>query len=236
MEEPTVTELESLQKKSVALQGLGALEFILFGTGSETLVEDNDFRCRFAQAISANLTDVSIIVRDQWQTNRSLRDNWTLSIDENVLFRDDKDAMNTLLSTIVHGLEAIRNTRINVFLRDEPKRDRPKSAALWRSQSSLPEISGGLEGIYSLYQESGFAALVADKDPLLDDSIQFEFRQARNTANSFEDPINELLEDDKQRRRLGYLRLTIDQLIERFDTEFAPAAGLAAGFSFGDGD
>ena len=118
-------------------------------------------------------------VSEQWKSNQILRDNWTLLLDENSLFRDDKDAMNTLLSTIVHGLEAIRDTRINVFLRDEPKRDRPKSAALWRSQSSLSEISSGLDGIYALYQQSGFAELVAEKDPLLDDSIQFEFRQAR---------------------------------------------------------
>lgn len=235
-QDPTVLELPSLQKKSVALQGLGALEFVLFGTGSEALAKGDDFRCHFAQTIGANLTHISSKVRAQWQSNQALRDNWTLSVQENVLFRSDKDAMNTLLSTIVHGLEAIKDTRINVFLREEPKRDRPKSAALWRSQSSLAEISGGLDGIFALYQESGFADLVVEKDPLLDDSIQFEFRQARNTANTFKGAIKELLADEKQRQRLAYLRLTIRQIVERFDTEFAPAAGLAAGFSFGDGD
>lgn len=235
-QDPSVVSLELLKKQSVALQGLGAIEFILFGTGSETLAEENAHRCGYARVASANLLEITSDVLHQWQNDQSLREGWTLTSDKASLFRDERDAMNTLLGTLIHGLEATRDTRINVFLREEPKRDRPKSAALWRSQLSLPEIKASLDGLYELYQASGFKQLVASKNPYLDNSIQFEFRQARETAASFEGPLEDLLADPKARARLEYLRVTIEQLIERFDSEFATAAGLAAGFSFGDGD
>lgn len=43
----TATKAETLKGKSVAAQGLGALEYVLYGTGAEVLSsERNGFRCR----------------------------------------------------------------------------------------------------------------------------------------------------------------------------------------------
>jgi predicted lipoprotein len=47
-QDPTATDAATLRGKSVAMQGLQALEFVLYGTGSETLATGDDYRCRYA--------------------------------------------------------------------------------------------------------------------------------------------------------------------------------------------
>ena len=52
----TAADARQLASKSVAMQGLGALEFVLFGTGSETLTgTEGNYRCQYGTAIAANL-------------------------------------------------------------------------------------------------------------------------------------------------------------------------------------
>ncbi|MDF2373672.1 MAG: imelysin family protein [Rhizobiaceae bacterium] len=58
--DPTALDPEGLAKKSVATQGLAALEFVLFGTGAETLTQEAEsFRCGYGRAISANISRIS---------------------------------------------------------------------------------------------------------------------------------------------------------------------------------
>ena len=142
-----------------------------------------------------------------------------------------------LLGQLIHGLEAIRDTRISAFLNKEtPAHDRPKSALFWRADMTLPSIQANLEGLESLFNESGIEVISKALAPRLADGIRFEFRQAIRTAQSLDAPVNELLADPASRDRLVYLDYAIKIIIGRLDQEFAQAGGLAVGFSFGDGD
>ena len=52
----TATNPAKLKGKSVAMQGLGALEFVLFGTGAEKLAgPGEDYRCAYGRAIAGNV-------------------------------------------------------------------------------------------------------------------------------------------------------------------------------------
>ena len=58
--DPTATSADTLKNKSVAMQGLGALEFVLFGTGSETLgTTDGAYRCSDGRAIATLVGGIS---------------------------------------------------------------------------------------------------------------------------------------------------------------------------------
>jgi membrane protein implicated in regulation of membrane protease activity len=59
-EDPAATDLAGLQAKSVAVQGLGALEFVLFGTGAESLTSiEGSFRCAYGQTIAGNIAGMA---------------------------------------------------------------------------------------------------------------------------------------------------------------------------------
>lgn len=233
-----VSEVGTLAGQSVAMQGLGALEFILFGNDSDSLANAQEsHRCAFARAAATNLVNLSGELIAGWQDGSRYAPMFLKPGPGNPLFRTDQEALNLLLGQMIHGLEAIRDTRVRAFLnRENPDHDRPKSALYWRSEMTLPSIRANLEGLEALFNESGIEVVSKDMAPRLANTIRFEFRQAIRTAQSLEAPVATLLGDPQAREKLVYLDYTIKIIVGRLDQEFAQAGGLAVGFSFGDGD
>lgn len=130
----SVTTAEGLSGKSVAAQGLGALEFILYGTGADELLDKKgDFRCRFGAAIAGNIADVAAELSDSWNAADGAQKNWTQPGPDNPVFRDEREALVALLGILVHGAEAIRDQRIETFTRGRTRRRFP-----------APPFTGGL--------------------------------------------------------------------------------------------
>ncbi|NRB32625.1 MAG: peptidase M75, Imelysin [Rhizobiaceae bacterium] len=235
--DPTTTSQATLAKKSVAMQGLGALEFLLFGTGSEDLLDPTStYRCEYAQAVGDNLVEIADTFTTRWKIDTDLTSAWLSPKPTNPLYRNNREALTGVLGTIVHGLEAIRDVRIGAFLREPPKQDRPKSALLWRSQSTMPMIEQNLRGLRDLYLATGLRENLTGDAAAFSDSLLFEFDLTIQVADAFDAPIAELLADDNTREKLRFLQLSVRFLVQRLDTEFLPALGLQSGFSFGDGD
>ena len=58
----SVTEPDPLAEKSVALQGLPALEYLLYGDGADALAQSGEagaFRCSFAASIATNVDRIA---------------------------------------------------------------------------------------------------------------------------------------------------------------------------------
>jgi uncharacterized protein len=69
-QDEAVTEPDELAGKSVALQGLPALEFLLYGDGAETLAATGDggaFRCGFALSVATNVDRIARNVVEGWR-------------------------------------------------------------------------------------------------------------------------------------------------------------------------
>ncbi|MEX1060566.1 MAG: imelysin family protein, partial [Methyloceanibacter sp.] len=69
-QDETVTEPDALAGKSVALQGLPALEYLLYGDGAETLAMSGDsgaFRCGFALSVATNIDRIARNVVEGWR-------------------------------------------------------------------------------------------------------------------------------------------------------------------------
>lgn len=235
-EDADVTTPEAVARKSVAMQGLGAYEFLLFGKGSEILTTDQAaFRCAFADSVASNLVNIAGELQQGWQAGTPAAKLFVKPGTDNPLFRDDTEALNLVLGTMIHGLEAIRDIRIGSFLR-EPGMDRPGSAVYRRSGLTMDSIGAGLEGLEALFNHSGIEQVLPEQDRDLADQVRFEFDQSIRTAESLDGPLQDLLADETSRKRLAYLKLSIRFIIQLLNNEIAPASGLVAGFSFGDGD
>lgn len=234
-----VTNVDSLAELSVAMQGLGALEYLLFGNGGDALASGprSSHRCAFAEAAATNLVNLSGEIIAGWQDGSALVTAFLAPGTDNPLFRTDQEALNLLLGQMIHGLEAIRDIRLSAFLdKQNAARDRPKSALFWRSGITLRSVVANLEGLRTLFDESGLEIVSKAMAPRLADTIRFEFGQAIRTAASLDAAVSELLANPETREKLVYLDYAIKIIIDRLDQEFAQAGGLAVGFSFGDGD
>ncbi|MEW7009045.1 imelysin family protein [Lentilitoribacter sp. EG35] len=223
-----------IDQKSVAVQGLGALEFLLFGTGhSELSTKVNSFRCQFAASVTNNLHSIATELQTKWNSEYS--EQWINTGQKNSVFINDQEAVIELLGTVVHGLEAIKDIRLKAFLREEQQRDRPKSALFWRSENTLSMMKANLEFVHSLLRDGGLYSLVG-KNSRIADQIEFELKQNKKAINAIEGPLLEALKDPALRKKLVYFGTSLTFAIDRIDQQFAQELGLSSGFSFSDGD
>ncbi len=65
--DPAATDPATLAEKSVAVQGLTALEYLLYGDGSDTLTgPDGAYRCAYAAAAAANVDRIARELDTAW--------------------------------------------------------------------------------------------------------------------------------------------------------------------------
>lgn len=233
----TAADPATLKDKSVAMQGLGALEFVLFGTGSDALDAPGDpYRCAYGRAVAGNIEAMAAAILAGWQAPDGIARQWASPGADNPLYRTDDEAMTELFNVFVHGLEMVRDVRLNGFLGQTAQDDKPKQAIYWRSGGTVLSIKSDLEGLRKLLDASGLAGLLPDDAGWIAQSIGFEFDNAGRSSDLAAGPIAEVLGDTNKRKALEVVRLITSHLSELFGVTMAGELGLTAGFSSLDGD
>lgn len=232
------TEVMSLRSKSVAVQGLGALEFVLFGTGAETLLTpDGQFRCRYGSAIAANIGFIADELTMGWYRQDGVATHLTRPMPENPDYRTDIEAMEALVGLVSHGIEAMRDARLKPFMaQDDGGAAQPKLALFWRSGLTMAMLRANVDGLRKLVSVSGMARAVPEVNQGLDGTIDFEFRNAIRALDLVTLPVEEAVTDAKQVKALDYLALVTGSLQDLVGEQLSTALGLSVGFSSLDGD
>lgn len=232
----TVTEASQLSGKSVAMQGFGALEFVLFGTDSDALEKGEPFRCAYAAAISTNLDSIADAVQKGWDGPSGFGAAWANPSPANPFYRNDDEALTDLLEVFVNGLELVRDQRVNSFLGETEKADKPRQALFWRSDNTATALAGNLTGMRALFIASDLAATLPENLRWIAQSIDFEFGNAIHAAEGASGAVAEVLADPAQRSKLAYFKLVTTSLSDLFGKRLSGELGLTAGFSSLDGD
>lgn len=233
----TATDPKTLAAKSVASQGLGALEYVLYGTGADALdTPDGAFRCRYGAAIAANLEAMAGDLAKAWNAG-AIASDWVNFGPDNTRYRNADEALGELLDVIVHGLEQTRDVRLNGFLGEDAKGDKPKSAIFWRSGQTVAVIGANLQAMRDLFDASRLADQVAPESAWIPQSGDFEFANAQRAVEALAGkPVDAILADPDSRARLDYLRVVTSSLSEIFGDRLAADLDLSVGFSSLDGD
>lgn len=233
----SVTTADGLKGKSVAAQGLGALEFVLYGTGAEELLDKKgDFRCRFGAAIAGNIANVATELSDSWNAPDGAQKNWTQPGPDNPVFRDEREALVGLLGILVHGAEAIRDQRIETFYKGPDKAIFPRTAIYWRSGLTWKSISANIKAVQTLLHTADMVELVPPDQRSIVNSIDFIAKSMVRVAGTIDTDVQKALDQDDQRAKVDYLLLNGKDLIYRLNDQYGGAIGLSSGFSFADGD
>lgn len=237
-EDPTATDATRLAGKSVAMQGLGALEFVLFGTGADDPASwASGYRCRYGEAIAGNLASMAQDIASEWDAADGFASIWANPSPENNLYRNDAESLNDLMDIFVQGTEMVRDVRLNGFLGKEADKDKPKQAIYWRSNGTVDSLAANIAGTAKLFDASHLADLATSENAYLAGSIDFEFGNAKNALAEIKGkPIDAILSDEATRSKLAYFGVVTSSLSELFGTRLSGALGLSAGFSSLDGD
>ncbi|NRQ13240.1 imelysin family protein [Ensifer sesbaniae] len=236
-EDEGATDEARLKGKSVAAQGLGALEYVLYGTGAEALSsEEGNFRCRYGLAITGNLDTIADELLAAWQKPDGIQAAWKHPGPDNPEFRDSREAATELLGILVHGVETVKDQRLKPFYEGKDDKGHPKLAIYWRSGNTMASIAGNVRGLKTLFDVADMQSLLPEDSRSVAGSADFVFKSVIGMAGNIDGPIDAALADDDKRAKLAFLSLNINDLLDRLNKDFGGAIGLGAGFSFADGD
>ncbi len=218
-----------ISQKSVAVQGLSALERLLF---TEQPVDAA--ACRIVVAIGANLHEMAAGLLDDWNAGEDPYIGYfSRPGGTNPVFESASEAAGRLLNGLYTQLESIVTLKLANPLGSGIEKARGKRAEGWRSQSGLPAIAANLEACRALYRQA-FAPELAGEP--LDAQIEAGFSQARQTLDKIAVPLAQAVGDSAQRALVEQLQTELSQLKRLFARELTAALGLSLGFNSLDGD
>lgn len=237
--DPSVTEPAKLAGKSVALQGLPALEYLLYGDDAETLVQagaDGEFRCRFAASVAANVATIAKEVTEAWADGGPAAKSFLEPGPDDPAYRTPKEVTHELFKALTAGIELARDQKLAKPLGASPEQAKPRLAPFWRSGLSFANMAGNLEGVRALFADGRFAQVVAQESPGVEKSVLFDLDHAISVLRGIDRPADEVFRDEEIRAKLEALRASLKSARDTAGSLIARGAGLSFGFNAMDGD
>ena len=162
----------ALAKQSAAVQGLPALESLLFSGKAALLLPapPEPFRCKLAVAVAENMHTIAGEVVAGWQGDKS----WATLLEnpaaDNPVYRTHTEAMTEILKAILTGIEQVRDQRLLPALYAKASRA-PYNA----SQQALAYIGASAEALQRFVDASGILDLLPASQASYGSSADFEF-------------------------------------------------------------
>jgi predicted lipoprotein len=220
---------ERFSQTSVAVQGLSALERLLYGENAADALsngsEEATRRCGVGMAIAGNLARTSAQVLEEWR-----RPDGTLTEFEKGNDAKVEEAATRLATDYIALFEIIDDQKLGAVMGDGIDHVRPTLAEGWRSGRSMRAIGVNLEAAEALGR-----ILV---DPSSDEGVSLGYAQrtARGMAEGAPSDIGKAAADPKERRNLVLLRDAVHSLRETAEASIPAALGISLGFNSRDGD
>jgi predicted lipoprotein len=236
-EDPTATDPATLKQKSVAVQGLGALEFALFGTGAETLTTgEGAYRCAYIVAAATGLATISGELDSAWRNDKGIADALTFPSPDRTDYRSSTEVLEELVGLLAHGTELVRDQRLLSFTGRDGAAPKPKSALFWRSGLTIAALRADFAGLRALFEGAELGAYVPDEAADVPQKVRAAFDAVDNAAAAVTLPIERALADPTQRAALDTLVAESKALQDLLSEDLPAALGLSVGFSSLDGD
>ena len=243
--ENSVTLPDELAAKSVALQGLPALEYLLYGDGAEALTKDNRvvdgveplpnvdsegaFRCSFALSVATSISRIARNVVEGWRDGSAYEKAFLGPAPDNRLYHTPKEVTLDLFKSFASGIELVRDEKLGKPLGATSDEAKPKLAAFWRSNLAFANAAGNLEGVRTLFVQGAFAKVVAQESPGIEDSILFDLNHAIQVLKGMNEPFATVATDDILRTKIAAVRVELKNAAQTAGDMISRGAGLAFG-------
>lgn len=222
LQEPNLWQINSIKQQSVTVQGLGALEWLLFDPLSEFFQQDKPY-CQLALSISDNLSNNALEIEKAWQVNpwQSLpATQWPA------------EYLGLMMNQLDFLIQKIQRPLAKI---GQP---RPYFSESWRAKQSFALMLSNIKALHQLYlvDDHGFDQLLRQRG--LDDLANRINQQFIQTIETW--PHQPSLFDELQTKEGYRVALSQKNKLERlkylFHDEAAVELGIAVGFNSTDGD
>lgn len=219
---------DDIATHSVAVQGLPALELILFGDAANNGVPGTA-ACRHARAVAANVLVIASAVQQEWQPEGAFGRRFLAPGDSNPYYRSAAERNNEIVKALAGGLQFIEAAELAPLL---PSGDKValRRAPFWRSGLTFLHVKEHLQGIADFYRSTGFSL------PGGQQWAQNAWLAEMDRAIALSGELAGQAPDEWQAGRIEVLEMMIENARGILVEDVAPGLGVTIGFNALDGD
>jgi predicted lipoprotein len=228
----------ALAEQSAAVQGLPALESLLYSGDSALLVaaSPEKYRCALAGAVADNLDAIAAAAAEGWAPGAVWPRLLTAPAPDNPLYRTHQDAMTEILKAVLTGLEQLRDHRLLPAVGTTPEDAKASRAPYYRSDASLAYLLASAEALERYVDISGLLSLLPADQHWIANSARFEFDNLQQALVDAGPDLEAALAEPQRRQKLVYAGIVLASLRDLFQGAVSAGLGITAGFNALDGD
>ncbi|WPL79639.1 imelysin family protein [Bordetella hinzii] len=237
--DPALLAAGALKSRSVAVQGLPALEYLLYGEPGLLRQAPRDaagsaYACAYGVAVAGNIQELAGELRQAWDGQGAFGRQFTAPARDNELYRSPQEVAAEAMKALSTGLQSAREISLLPALGADAQAARPKRAAFWRSGQSGAVLAASLRGMLAFYQAGGYGFAPGSQG--LADTFRHELEQAAGLAAAAPGDAEAAFTQPEARASLALAALIIKNAKDVVDQDIAPALGVTIGFNALDGD
>lgn len=230
----------SLAQNVVLVQGLSAIEYLLFDPQKDALSTfKNPKACELALAASDNTAALAKTLLERWQPDgKNYLGTFLSAGPNNPEFSSEAHVVAALLSGIVSNLEVIKNKKIGDAFGGAPERGKvnPYKLELWRSGLSLQALQSEIDASTQLYVYAIKPLLEEKNQNDLSNIVESRLRNIAIKLASQKAPLFETLRDTHTHQEWQAVWQDLSALLSQFKREVASQLDVQLGFNANDGD
>ena len=242
-QDPTALTVPELQQKSVAVQGLTALEVVLHGKPAESYLAGSPeakFTCSYASAIAGNIAGIASNVVAAWAKDGSFAALWVKTGEQNPVYKTNSGPTAELLTAFRGGISNARDGKLLPSL--GLKKTGPNGPLAPKSKPpfdlsglGLATMIANTEGVLELFEKGGLAERLAVTEKETAVLIKGELQAAIRIGREIEPAGANAFNDKDAATKLATMREPLATAAAG-NEQLASAAGMVLGFTADDGD
>lgn len=236
-QDETALATETLQKKSVAVQGMLALEYVLFGKNAEALAtaKPKSYRCDYGVNISRAIQTTGQEIIDDWVSPSGYTKMMLDTGPSNPIYRSDTEVMQDLLRISSEMIQSTKDLKILNTIKESPEKSKPKRAPFWRSNQTLHAYQSNLKAVETLFTQGGLGNLTSRYTQ----SLSFELGQTNTFLMKLEKENiawEKQVKQTKSHETLSFTLIPLEGAHYIVNDLIPEKLGLSLGFNSLDGD
>jgi predicted lipoprotein len=233
----SLADVTALAGKSVALQGLPALEFALFGTGAHELVSPPaGFRCRYAAAVAANIAYVAGELTAGWAEGTPFAASFTNPQAGAEPYRTQAEVDGEIVTALATLVQFVRAAELQPPLGESADKGNGRLAPLWRSDATFSLMAAQIAGARDMLLAAGYAESLPADQAWLPGQLRFGLEAARRALEQIDSPAEKAFDPGDDRGRVEFANVALDGVGHDVSEKLSAALGLTMGFNALDGD
>lgn len=245
-----VPDPTQLSAQSVAIQGLPALEYVLYrdkGLLADPTHASSASACAYASAVAGNLANLGSELVNEWRPDGDYARQFSTPSASNSLYRNQQEVAGESIKALSTGLQFVRDVKLFPVLGSDITAVKPRRAAFWRSGLAVQSLAAATQGMLQFYKAGRYS--YGSDDAWIDASLQAEMLRIEANFKDIQTDLSqvEAISPGSEQWLLftatdaGYRQLTLASLLVKnakslVDENVAPALGVRIGFNALDGD